>query len=119
MAYNQLFLPLDVPNYNWEWPHGFHVVCVVGEGAGIISNSWAKKSKAVYINSGFDTCNIGKYYILLNANEKEEEFLFFVINFILNHNYYLLITSKVDWDNWHINSLDLISRLKTAYIMYV
>jgi chromosomal replication initiation ATPase DnaA len=111
------------------WPNwASRMLMLVGpEGAGKshLGAIWADAADAILLAGGeldersLEACAGGRAVLIEDAEQARdvEAFLFHLINAALQHNAWLLLTSRSAPDAWGVNTPDLLSRLRLAPIV--
>src|ERR1700722_9458797 len=111
------------------WPNWTsRMLMLVGpEGAGKshLGTIWAGAADAIFLAGGeldersLEACSGGRAVLIEDAEQARgaEAFLFHLINAALQHNAWLLLTSRSAPDAWGVHTPDLLSRLRLAPIV--
>ncbi len=113
---------------NWNDRLDVNFVCLVGSQAILFASIWGIENQACHLSNGqrliedwyslIEQKHKSKCYVMTNPEFIEEEEVFlYVINFIKERCFRLLLASVMSTDRWNITLPDLKSRVSTMNVI--
>ncbi len=112
---------------NWNYGSEINFTCLIGSQSALLASVWSLENQAHCLSNGrglikdwysiMDRKYKPKCYTMINPEfiEDEEVFLY-IINFVKEHCFLLLLASDISPSKWHITLPDLKSRILTMNV---